>query len=228
MWETFGAGRAWKNLDQHSEIGFGGFTSPRAPESFTLKSCAVATIPRRSFHPYVVLIFWHVTYIWLFFFSRFFFIPGASCDDKFNPEWVTVEHSSKQTQLNLASADVLPLLLRAVRYVVVATGFFHFCRSDRNSISLSQLHPKAASPVKPRAGSFASPCLLSAPAGTHFALPQRAPDSFVFSSARPTLFTYDIYLQRRRVIKRAEAKNKTPSVLPSAGNYAVHSLPLAR
>lgn len=61
-----------------------------------------------------------------------------------------------------------------------------------------------------------------------FALPQRAPDSFVFSSARPTLFIYDIYLQRRRVIKRAEAKNKTPSVLPTAGNYAVHSFPLAR
>lgn len=99
---------------------------------------------------------------------------------------------------------------------------FCSCCSDRNSIRLSRLHPKAAFPVKPRAGSFASP------AGTHFALPQRAPDSFVFSSACPTLFTYDIYLQRRRVIKRAEAKNKPPSVLPSAGNYAVHSFPLAR
>lgn len=91
---------------------------------------------------------------------------------------------------------------------------FYSCRSHRSSIHLSQLHLKAASPVKPRAGSFASPCFLSAPAGTHFALPQRAPDSFVFSSARPTLFTYDIYLQRRRVIKCAEAKIKPPQFFP--------------
>lgn len=130
------------------------------------------------------------------------------------------------TQFSLGRCSPAPTESRPVRRG--GDRVFHSCRSGRNSIRLSRLHPKAASPVRPRAGSFASPRFLSAPAGTHFALPQRAPDSFVFSSARPTLFTYDIYLQRRRVIKRAEAKNKTPSVLPSAGNYAVHSFPLAR
>lgn len=91
---------------------------------------------------------------------------------------------------------------------------FYSCRSNHNSIHLSQLHLKAASPVKPRAGSFASPCSLSVPTGTHFAFPQQAPIPLFFSSACPTLFTYDIYLQRGRVIKRAEAKIKPPQFFP--------------
>lgn len=119
IWETFGAGRAWKNPDQHSEIGFGGFTSPRPPKFYSQNLCGshdsrafISSI--RGFNLLAYL---------TFFFSFFFFIPGASCDDKFNPDWFTVVHSSEQTQLNLASADVLPLLLRAVQYVL-ATGVF--------------------------------------------------------------------------------------------------------